>query len=79
MKNLWFLASGDKYQNFVEALSSVKLEQIMVNLRYAYDVVIIDTPPLELVADGLLLAHCVMVCSLLLALSRFVAFSEEKP
>jgi len=64
IENLWFLAAGHKTSNFVEALSSKKLNQILTNLKYAYDVVIIDTPPIDLVADGLLLAP--MVDSVLL-------------
>jgi len=54
--NLWLLPAGIKDRDFVEALSSPRLEQVMVNLRRSYDIVLIDTPPLELVADGLLLA-----------------------
>ena len=57
--NLWLLPAGKKDKDFVEALTSPRLEQLIVQLKRTYDVVLLDTPPLELVADGLLLAPLV--------------------
>ncbi|HET6764159.1 MAG TPA: polysaccharide biosynthesis tyrosine autokinase, partial [Longimicrobiaceae bacterium] len=54
---LHFLASGVFPPNPAELLGSDAVEELMRELRSAYDVIIIDAPPLNLVTDAALLSR----------------------
>lgn len=53
---LQILLAGEHASNASELLSNERLEQIMAHLKQIADVVIIDAPPLDQVADAMLLA-----------------------
>jgi capsular exopolysaccharide synthesis family protein len=55
LKNLYVLASGPTPPNPAELLGDTKMDEVMVQLKKEFDVIIIDTPPLGLVADSLLM------------------------
>ncbi|GIO30143.1 tyrosine protein kinase [Paenibacillus albilobatus] len=54
--NLQLITSGPVPPNPTELLSSGKLKEIMESWRDDYDVILIDTPPVMAVADGLIVA-----------------------
>lgn len=63
VKNLFVLPSGPTPPNPAELLGLEKMDEIMAQLKEIYDVIIIDTPPLGLVADSLiLLKYSDVVC-----------------
>jgi capsular exopolysaccharide synthesis family protein len=55
--NLFFLGSGDVPPNPTELLSSAAAREILNKLRQAFDVVLIDSPPLLPVTDAVILAR----------------------
>ncbi len=56
------LNSGIIPPNPVEILKSRRFKELMVRLKEEYDYIIIDTPPVNLVADALLLHEYVDLC-----------------
>jgi capsular exopolysaccharide synthesis family protein len=56
IENLDFLGVGTVPPNPAELLSSKKLEQAIADWREIYDLIVIDSPPLALVSDGMLIA-----------------------
>lgn len=60
-KNLDILPSGVIPPNPGEIISSERLDKAFAKLRQWYDIIIIDTPPLGLVSDSLLLGRVVDV------------------
>jgi capsular exopolysaccharide synthesis family protein len=63
VKNLFVLPSGPTPPNPAELLGLEKMDEIMAQLKEIYYVIIIDTPPLGLVADSLiLLKYSDVVC-----------------
>lgn len=54
--NLWLLPAGTLSPNPTELLESTRLRELLTQLRESYDVVIMDTPPVEPFADARVLA-----------------------
>jgi len=55
VNNLFVLPPGPTPPNPAELLGTERMDLVMEELRKAFDIIIIDTPPLGLVADSLLL------------------------
>ncbi|MBE0619494.1 MAG: polysaccharide biosynthesis tyrosine autokinase [Burkholderiales bacterium] len=55
--NLWVLQSGRVPLNPLELLSSQRFTEVMQTLKQAFDVIIIDSPPLQMVSDALVLSQ----------------------
>ena len=55
--NLWVLQSGRVPLNPLELISSQRFADVMESLKKAFDVVIIDSPPMQLVSDALVLSQ----------------------
>lgn len=55
--NLWVLQAGRVPLNPLELLSSNRFGEVMDMLKEAFDVIIIDSPPLQLVSDALVLSR----------------------
>ncbi len=53
--NLWFAPSGPVPPNPAELIGSPKMEEFLTKAREQFDAVIIDTPPVGIVTDALLL------------------------
>ncbi len=58
-KNLFYITSGALPPNPAELILSDRMEELMTRLKAEYDYVIIDTPPIGLVSDALLLRQYV--------------------
>jgi tyrosine-protein kinase Etk/Wzc len=54
-ENLYFIGSGPIPPNPVELLMSKKMEELFVYLRKEYDYIIVDTSPIGLVTDAIVL------------------------
>ncbi len=59
VKNLDLISSGHIPPNPIELLSSDKMESFIKNLEESYDFIIIDTPPINIVSDALVLSKIV--------------------
>ena len=55
--NLWVLQSGRVPLNPLELISSHRFAEVIQSLKQAFDVVIIDSPPLQVVSDALVLSQ----------------------
>ena len=55
--NLWVLQSGRVPLNPLELISSHRFAEMMDTLKKAFDVIILDSPPLQLVSDALVLSQ----------------------
>jgi capsular exopolysaccharide synthesis family protein len=55
--NLYFIASGPLPPNPSELLASEKTSKFIQRLKNDFDIIIIDTPPIGIVTDSLLLMH----------------------
>jgi capsular exopolysaccharide synthesis family protein len=55
--NLWVLQSGRVPLNPLELISSHRFAEVMEALKQAFDVIVIDSPPLQLVSDALVLSQ----------------------
>ena len=55
--NLWVLQSGRVPLNPLELISSHRFADVMETLKQAFEVIVIDTPPLQLVSDALVLSQ----------------------
>ena len=55
--NLWVLQSGRVPLNPLELLSSHRFTEVMQTLKKAFDVIILDSPPLQMVSDALVLSQ----------------------
>ncbi|MBE0627175.1 MAG: polysaccharide biosynthesis tyrosine autokinase [Burkholderiales bacterium] len=55
--NLWVLQSGRVPLNPLELISSHRFAEVMQSLQQAFDVVVIDSPPLRVVSDALVLSQ----------------------
>ncbi|MEA5458965.1 polysaccharide biosynthesis tyrosine autokinase [Arcicella sp. LKC2W] len=60
--NLFLLSSGPIPPNPAELLSNGKIEQLIANLRESFDYVVIDSPPVGLVTDSLILGEFADAC-----------------
>ncbi len=59
LENLYIIASGPIPPNPSELLSSKKLKTLLSNISPAYDMIIMDTPPLASVTDPVILSKLV--------------------
>jgi capsular exopolysaccharide synthesis family protein len=57
VNNLDILFSGQIPPNPAELLSSPKMEELFAYLKSNYDIILVDTPPVGMVADSLLLVN----------------------
>ena len=57
INNLWFAPSGPVPPNPAELIGSPKMGEFIARARNEFDVVIIDTPPVGIVTDALLLSQ----------------------
>jgi polysaccharide biosynthesis transport protein len=55
--NLWVLQAGRAPLNPLELLSSHRFGEVMEMLKQAFDVIIVDSPPLQVVSDALVLSR----------------------
>ncbi len=60
--NLDIICSGVIPPNPIELIKSKRLQQLITELKDRYDYLVIDTPPVSLVADALLLSEYVDLC-----------------
>lgn len=56
VSNLWLMAAGSLTSQPAELLGSAKFDELLDSLKQTYSLVILDTPPMLLVADALLVA-----------------------
>jgi capsular exopolysaccharide synthesis family protein len=57
IENLWFAPSGPVPPNPAELIGSPKMAEFIARARNEFDAVIIDTPPVGIVTDALLLSQ----------------------
>lgn len=57
IENLWFAPSGPVPPNPAELIGSVRMVEFLARARGEYDTIIIDTPPVGIVTDALLLSQ----------------------
>jgi capsular exopolysaccharide synthesis family protein len=55
--NLWVLQSGRVPLNPLELISSHRFAEVIETLKKAFEVVIVDSPPMQLVSDALVLSQ----------------------
>jgi len=55
--NLWFAPSGPVPPNPAELIGSPKMTEFITRARNEFDTIIIDTPPVGIVTDAMLLSH----------------------
>lgn len=59
VENLDLISSGHVPPNPIELLSSDNMKNVLEALKECYDFVIVDTPPINIVSDALVLANLV--------------------
>ncbi len=59
VENLYVISSGSERMESSELLSTTKLEDALEELKEEYDMIIIDTPPVSVVADGFIISRMV--------------------
>ena len=59
IENLYMIASGSERLESSELLSTDKLQESLEELKEEYDMIIIDTPPVSVVADGFIISRIV--------------------
>ncbi len=57
VENLDLISSGHIPPNPIELLSSEKMEELIKKLSESYDFIILDTPPVNIVSDALVLSN----------------------
>lgn len=60
--NLFYLSSGTIPPNPAEILMQPELKDLLDEIRKAYDVILIDSAPVALVTDTLLISHLADIC-----------------
>jgi capsular exopolysaccharide synthesis family protein len=55
--NLWYLTAGVKSPNPIKLLLSPEMSELLNNLGREYDWIILDTPPVGVVSDALILSN----------------------
>lgn len=56
VENLWYAPSGPVPPNPAELIDSLEMEEFIIRAKKQFDFIIIDTPPVALVTDALLVA-----------------------
>lgn len=56
IKNLYLISSGPTPPNPAELIETERMDSLMVELRKEFDYIILDTPPVAIVTDALLLS-----------------------
>lgn len=64
VENLHYVSSGPIPPNPAELIESEKMSAFISRARSDYDLIIIDTPPLAIVTDGMLMAPYANICLL---------------
>ncbi len=59
IENLYMIASGSERLESSELLSTDKLQESLEELKEEFDMIIIDTPPVSVVADGFIISRIV--------------------
>lgn len=59
IENLYMIASGSERLESSELLSTNKLQESLEELKEEFDMIIIDTPPVSVVADGFIISRIV--------------------
>jgi len=57
VENLWFISSGLVPPNATELLDSQRMQKLLGLLKEKYEIVVIDSPPIGIVADSYILAQ----------------------
>lgn len=57
VKNLWFISSGMVPPNATELLDSSRMVSFLEKLKERYEIIVIDSPPIGIVADSYILAQ----------------------
>ncbi|NVO11218.1 MAG: polysaccharide biosynthesis tyrosine autokinase [Bacteroidales bacterium] len=57
VENLWFISSGLVPPNATELLDSQKMQKFLELLKTRYEIIVIDSPPIGIVADSYILAQ----------------------
>lgn len=57
VENLWYASSGPVPPNPAELIENEKMDEFIAKARLEYDYIIIDTPPVAVVSDMLLIAR----------------------
>ncbi len=57
VENLWFISSGLVPPNATELLDSQRMQKFLGLLKEKYEIVVIDSPPIGIVADSYILAQ----------------------
>ena len=57
IKDYWVLCAGDTPPNPAELLNSKQMRQFITEIKKAFDMVIIDLPPIEEVSDALIVSR----------------------
>src|SRR5690606_25736762 len=57
IENLWFAPSGPVPPNPAELIGSPKMTEFITRAREEFDTIIVDTPPVGIVTDALLLSQ----------------------
>jgi succinoglycan biosynthesis transport protein ExoP len=70
ISGLQVLASGSPPEDPGRLIESLRLRQLLLDMHKAYDVVIVDTPPVLLVNDALVVARVVDGCCLVVESGR---------
>jgi capsular exopolysaccharide synthesis family protein len=66
VENLFYISSGPVAPNPAELIESEEMSRFIARAREMYDMIIIDTPPLAIVTDALLLAPLADTCLLVI-------------
>jgi len=72
IKNLYYVPSGPVPPNPSELIESIKMREFIIKVRKEFDYVIIDTPPIAIVTDALLVTKLVDV-NLVVVRQRFTS------
>jgi Mrp family chromosome partitioning ATPase len=54
---MWVLAAGSKTRNPTDLLSSERMKSVIQSCKQSFDLVVLDTPPIGPVIDGVIMAH----------------------
>lgn len=67
IENLYVIPAGDVPPNPAELLVNSRMNQLLLDLKSQYDIIIFDAPPALLVTDAMILARMVDTCMIVVA------------